>query len=79
MNWDQFKLSLCYLCLCSAMPASLLFTQEALDSNTIFYNFLVNFVEFLQDFMMKNSTVVSDKNISSHTLDVLLVFRHCRY
>ena len=59
MNWDQFKCSLCYLGLCGTVVGSLPHTQEIVGSSTIFYNFFaVNSIEFLQNFIRKNSNIV---------------------
>ena len=48
-----------YLCLCGTVLASLTLTQEVAGSNAIFLHIFVsvNSVEFLQNFIRKNSIV----------------------
>ena len=56
MNWDQFRCSLCCLCLCGALLTPLTLKQKVVGSNTTFYSFYVlNSVEFLRNFIRNNS------------------------
>ena len=47
MNWDPFKCSLCYQCLCGALLAPLTLKQEVVGSKYQFLQiFILNSVEF---------------------------------
>ena len=48
MNWDQFKCSLCCPCLCGTVLAPMTLKQEAVGSNTTFYNFCYKFCRMCQ-------------------------------